>query len=298
MIAITGVSAAVANQSAKHKVFVEGSDDNAIDPIVIETLLRASGLPQVEVRAMGACDNVRSTAQALVQEHPSYYFIIDRDDCPVETVEKYWANFPNPKTHNLLVWRKREIENYFLDPEYLTKSKYLRREPAFVEAEILKEANKRIFMDAANLVLMSMHSAVGRPFVKHFADPDKFKKIHDGLNNLLALKEIGKKIKAVSSELNSNTIEQRYNEFLEACSGNKFPLEYGCGNWINLMSGKELFRAISARCFRVKNAVGKDIHGSEQNNEIAKSLLQDSTINQPDDFIDLVALIKNRVENS
>ncbi len=42
---------------------------------------------------MGACDNVRSTAQALVREHPSYYFIIDRDDYPAAMVEKYWANF-------------------------------------------------------------------------------------------------------------------------------------------------------------------------------------------------------------
>jgi hypothetical protein len=105
-----------------HKVFVEGSNDEEIDPIVIKELLRINGLTQVQVLVMGGCDNVRSAAQALFHEHPSYYFLIDRDDQDAQTVENYWLNFPDPATHNLLIWRKRELENYFIDPSYLQNS--------------------------------------------------------------------------------------------------------------------------------------------------------------------------------
>ena len=39
-----GVDATQALQSAKHKIFVEGSADEEIDPIVIGELLRVNGL--------------------------------------------------------------------------------------------------------------------------------------------------------------------------------------------------------------------------------------------------------------
>jgi hypothetical protein len=120
-----GGDAAGVLQSARHTVFVEGGHDGEIDPVIIGYLLKRNGLPQVEVRAMGSCENVRNAAHALVRHHPSYYFVIDRDDQDNETVERSWSDFPDLETDNLLIWRKRELENYFIDPEYIEKSEFL-----------------------------------------------------------------------------------------------------------------------------------------------------------------------------
>ncbi len=96
-------------QSAKHTVFVEGSNDEEIDPVVIRELLRINDLAQIDVKPMGHCYNVRSAVQALIRHHPSYYFLIDRDDQEEDAAERSWSDFPNPDTHNVIIWRKREL---------------------------------------------------------------------------------------------------------------------------------------------------------------------------------------------
>jgi hypothetical protein len=70
------------NQSARHKLFVEGSDDEEIDPVVIKELLDSNDLTSIQVSIMGGCDNVRSAAQALVYEHSFYYFLISQGKFP------------------------------------------------------------------------------------------------------------------------------------------------------------------------------------------------------------------------
>jgi hypothetical protein len=291
----SGVSALSALQTAKHLLFVEGSSDETFDPTVIRELLKANNTPQVDVQGMGACDNVRSAAQALIHEHPSYYFLIDRDDQDLTLVEAYWANFPDPTTHNLLIWRKREVENYFIEPDYIAQSTYLKVTLPVLRAAILKEANKRVFMDAVNLVIMSLHREVGRPFALHFRNPDDFKKESDGLNLLLGLGEIPAKRTSVSNELDPAMLGVRYQHHLDEITGGKIPLVYGTGAWLDLMSGKEIFRAIAGKCFQVRDLTGKLVQGRDQHNEIAKELLKRPLAHQPTDFQQLVALIRKRV---
>ena len=55
----------------------------------------------------------------MYPHHPTYYFLIDRDHHDIDFINRSWYNFPDPNTHNLLIWRKREIENYFLEPNWL-----------------------------------------------------------------------------------------------------------------------------------------------------------------------------------
>lgn len=71
MRTVVGGDPARISQGAQHRIFVEGSSDEAIDPVVISELLRVNDLTEIAVRAMGHCDNVRSAAQALVRHHPS-----------------------------------------------------------------------------------------------------------------------------------------------------------------------------------------------------------------------------------
>ncbi len=95
-------------QSARHTLFVEGRSPDSIDPIVLQELFK--GL-SVRVEPLGPSYHIKSAAEALYRQHPDYYFLIDRDHYYDDFVEKCWRNFPDPDTNNLLVWRKRELEN-------------------------------------------------------------------------------------------------------------------------------------------------------------------------------------------
>ena len=58
------VNATQINQNAQHKLFVEGKDNQEIDPTVIKELLDNNNLTAVSISTMGGCDNVRSAARA------------------------------------------------------------------------------------------------------------------------------------------------------------------------------------------------------------------------------------------
>ncbi len=285
------------NQNTQHKLFVEGKDNQAIDPIVIQELLKHNGLNAIEVQAMGECDNVRNAAQALIYQHSTYYFLIDRDDQELEKVEKSWESFPDINTHNLLVWHNRELENYFLNPEYICKSTYLKPN-IDIKKRILDECNLRIFLDAANLTIYKINRELQQePFktIRHFTDLTSFANKMNGENQLLEAFFTGDRINSLAGILGVENIKEIYSNFVEELSGGVFPLEYGAGNWLERMSGKEVFHIISNQCFEVKDASGNLLHGKEKNKQIAKQLVKLPIHEQPQDFQKLVEVLRNRI---
>ncbi|WP_295430134.1 hypothetical protein [uncultured Thiodictyon sp.] len=282
-------------QSAGHSVFVEGSSDEEIDPVIIKELLRINGLTQIDVRPMGGCENVRSAAQALIRHHPSYYFLIDRDDQDQAAVERSWSDFPNPETHNVIIWRKRELENYFIDPDYLMGSRFLKVPEPVLRQRILDECNRRLFLDGANLTLLALHRSVRTSFASHFANPDDFRTRSDGEKRLEELAALFDKATAVAATLSKNAVAVLYATFVDELSGGAIPLQYGVGSWLERMSGKEVFRCIAGTCFQVIAADKSTLQGKVQNKEIAKGLLELPIAQQPADFRQLVDLLRTRV---
>lgn len=282
-------------QSAGHSIFVEGSSDEEIDPVVIKELLRVNGLTQVDVKPMGGCENVRSAAQALIRHHPSYYFLIDRDDQDQAAVERSWSDFPNPNTHNVIIWRKRELENYFIDPDYLMGSRFLKVSEQELRQRILDECNRRLFLDGANLTLLARHRSVRPPFASHFANPDDFRTRSDGEKRLQETAALLDKETAVAATLSKSAVAVLYATFVDELSGGAIPLQYGVGSWLERMSGKEVFRCIAGTCFQVVAADKSTLQGKVQNKEIAKGLLALPIAQQPADFRQLVDLLRTRV---
>jgi hypothetical protein len=291
-----GVNATQVNQNSQHKIFVEGKDNQEIDPIVIKELLDNNDLTAVGVSTMGGCDNVRSAAQALIKEYPSYYFLIDRDDQDQETVDKSWRSFPNPDEYNMLIWHKRELENYFIDPDYIKKSKYLKPE-IDIRQSILDECNIRIFLNAANLTLYSIKRELRKPLpIRHFRNPDEFRDQNAGTLKLEGLAEaMDDRKMSVTTGLEKNAVNHRYIEFIQELSGGTIPLQYGSGAWLERMSGKEIFGVIANQCFEVKDIAGNLVTGKEKNKSIAKELTKLSLEEQPSDFQELIRLLKNKV---
>lgn len=291
-----GVDATQVLQAAKHKLFVEGKDNQAIDPAIIQELLNNNDLTAIEVQSMGSCDNVRSAAQALIHQHPAYYFLIDRDDQDLATVDQSWVKFPDPTAFNMLIWRKRELENYFIAPDYIEKSSFLKSD-IDVRQRILDVCCSRLFLDAANLTLLYLSRELRRPLaIGHFANPELFKDEGEGILQLeLLADQLEDKKTSIAGVLEKDFVKQKYFHFVNELSDGVFPLQYGSGTWLERMSGKEVFRVIANQCFQVRNASNVLLQGKEQNKQIAKELVSLTLSQQPSDFQDIVKLLKTRI---
>lgn len=287
------------DQAAQHKIFVEGKpNDIGIDAVVIRELLRNNKLSHVEVIQMNSCENVRNAAQALIKAHPHYYFLIDRDDRSLETVENSWRDFPNPEKQNILIWRKRELENYFLDPNYLARSNFLKVTPEQLKQEILETCRRRFYLDAANLTLMSIGKEVRQLFKipLFFREIDSFKSQENGEQQLenLILPKLQAMTAKINDERQDHFLKKRYCEFISELSGGVLPLQYGHGTWLERMSGKEIFHSIANNCFEVTTANNVILRGESKHKEIVKNLLRLPLEQQPADFQAVVSLLKIR----
>ena len=282
-------------QSAKHTLFVEGKNNQAFDPIVMKELLSNNGLGRITVQSIGHCDNVRSAAQALFYHHPSYYFLIDCDDNDDSTVEKSWNSFPDLSQHNLLIWKKRELENYFIEPTYLSNSQFLKTNLNDLKARILGECNQRIFIDAANFTILDLNKKITKKLRCNFSDFSKFKCKEDGEQALEQLTEMELKKNEIDEILTVDFVKQIYFEMLQKLSGGTFPLQYDCGTWLEQLSGKEIMNNIMNQCFQVQDRNDKYLQGKEKTKQVVKELLALPLNQQPTDFQNLVDLLQRRI---
>jgi len=278
-------------QSARHVLFVEGKDDSAIDPQVLGILLRGI----IRVVPLGACFHIRSAAEALFKHHPDYYFLVDRDHHDQAFVDKCWAEFPSPSVSNLLVWRRRELENYFLVPEYLGRSKYLAASIGVLKQTILACCRRRVFFDAANQVIVRIREEFKQSWVEQFQKVGEFRTREEAIARLTALPELESKKRCVAQQLRKRTITGLFTEVLEELTGGESSLQYGRGRWIELMRGKAILPSVVSKCFSVRDAAGATLQGPESVDELAKGLAREPMDVQPGDFQALEEMIRGRV---
>jgi len=291
----TNVPSEKVKQGASHVIFVEGNDDNSIDPFIINTLFTNHDI-FVDVKPLGASFHIRSAAQALHPHHPEYYFIIDRDHCSNEEVESTWSNFPDETKNNLLIWRKREIENYFLSIEYLMKSSYINCDCQKIEQCLLRIARERVFFEAANSVIIGCREEFKKKWIKNFDKVNDFKTKEDAIRNLITkIPEFSQRQEDLYQYTDVDNLEEKLNIILAEFYGGRENLEIGYGNWIDLMGGKQLLATVVNECFKVENTSEKRITGKDAINAVVKDLLRKPLCEQPDDFQQLCELVKKRV---
>ena len=284
---------------ARHVLFVEGRGDDAIDPTVLRELF---GI-RLRIEPLGASFSVTSVAEALHPFHPDYYFLVDRDHHSYEFVEQCWNNFPEAGKRNLLVWRRREIENYFLDPDYLERSKYLVGGARDLRESILDRAQRRLYLDAANCVIVRVREVLKQNRIQMFTDPEQFSTRDRSLQALndAQVSELARGV--VSENLSNESIERAFLDTLRTMTGEttetsaRDRLQFGTGEWIEMMKGKKLLAEIlSSNLFRVEDREGNIISGRQERNEITRDLLQRDESIQPLDFIELKRIINTRID--
>lgn len=274
--------------SAKHVLYVEGRDVNSVDPKILSNLLP----DEIRIEPLGPSFSVQSVAEALYKHHPTYYFLIDRDHHDDNFVEKCWSEFPNPETNNLLVWRRREIENYFLDPKFLAFSRYHCTTRKSLCKHIVQCARNRVYLDVANQVIVSIREALKRPWIPLFSDLSDFPTEQCALAQLRDANQFDLHRVRVSNLVSFNEIKNRFKYTLESMTGGQEDLIFGKGKWLHFIRGKKVLnQVINSNHFHVQGLTGR-----EKLNAIIKDLLREDFDSTPDDFIALRDLVKARID--
>jgi hypothetical protein len=288
-----GVREEEINQSAQHILYVEGENES-FDPKVLRVLLEE----KIDVKPFGPSSSIRSVAEAFRTKQPSWYFLVDRDHFDDRQVEESWQNFANPEKSNLLIWKRRQIENYFLDPSYLCLSKYCQSDEAVISDNIRSLCKKRVFIDAANLVIIIRRETLKSRWIEKFRDPDQFKTKDDAIKKLKDIPEIPRYKTKVSEVLKIDELVNDFEKTIIEITGGNDELVFGAGRWVELLEGKGIFSSISDQCFRVLDLSGKSVSGKEKCKDIAKDLLRKPLENQPNDFKELYSLINKKLQSN
>ena len=166
---------------AKPVLFVEGGDAGAFDPVTLSELLKQI----VRIEPLGSSFYISSVANALYPSHPQYFFLIDRDHHSDEFIEQCWNDFPLSNTRNLIVWRLREIESYFLDAGLLTLSIHCVGTKDEVRKKIFGCARDRMYFDVSNSTIVRLREEMKTTWVKKFINPLSFPSEDIAIKNLL-----------------------------------------------------------------------------------------------------------------
>ena len=278
----------------EHTLFVEGGDDS-LDPSVLGEILRGTG---IRIEPMGHSLAVRSVAEALHKYHPTYYFLIDRDHYGDSMVEDSWKNFPDPAKHNLLIWRRRELENYFIDPSYLAKSSFLVGKRGKLDRKILSIANERLFLEVVNLVIISIREELKKRWIELPSNPSDFPNKESALDRLVGMPAFANHRGKVEKQVSSAEIARRFNERYNMMTGGQYPVVFGTGNWLHMIKGKQVLHQLAnSDCFKVVDLNDIPVDQGSRVKDLVTNLLRQDLNDQPDDFKELVRLVGDKIAN-
>jgi hypothetical protein len=285
----TGTRPEEIRQAAEHTLFVEGLADDGFDSGVLLDLLWKT---KITIRGLGPSRYVKAAADALHPNHPHYYFLIDRDHNSDEEVEKSWQKFPDPSFSNLLIWRKREIENYFLTPDYFLLSPYANTTKEAYETILCQEAAKQVFLDAANMVITTIREQLKQEWIAHFETIAGFENADAARTRLIQLPNWEAQRKKSEKLLKRDAIEKQFSEHIKnLLDGEPLP-KLGKGRWLDLMHGKRLLKIMVSKCTHVTDRNGAVVNGKEKLRQFIRSLMELPFSQQPTDFQSLYNLMK------
>lgn len=273
-------------------LFVEGRKSS---PEMVA--LKAVVPDEVSVEPMGSSRDVRSGAEGLSEVHPNYYFLIDRDHLPEKQVEKAWREVTDPAASNLLIWRRREIENYFIDPDFAEHSDYLNVETENLRRELLKRCRQRLYLDVANSVVIELREQLKTTWIRPAGNPADYEDREGALESLMSRSEFREYPEAVSETLSREEIESLFNQFEQAFVGDAGSIDFESGEWLKRIAGKQILKELlnNTGAFRVTNRDDEVVQGDSATREFMANLAAKREV-WPADFTRLHDLLAEEVE--
>lgn len=271
------------NQGARYTLFVEGTFDQQ----VLTAFFNAHPLDvELRVQPFGSAISVRSAAEALHPYHPEYYFLVDRDHVDDDEVARSWEDFPDPRKHNILIWRRRELENYFLIPEYLLRSPFLRVDEERLRRCIREVCRRRLFLDAANHVITGLREGFKRKWIALLPDrPDQVRSRDAAQTRLENLEELPRRRDELAAAITPSALSERLGVVLRELGGEDGELLDQRGLWRERLRGKRVLPEVVQRCFQVWPEDGRvPLQGEASQREVAKNLVRRPLADQPEDL--------------
>lgn len=277
------------NNGSTRVLFVEGEEDS-IDCWVLRRLL------DIDIKPIGKSSEIRAASKAFQKVHPGYYFLVDRDHYGKEEVEKSWSDFKTGKG-NLIIWRKKEIENYFLDPEFLNRSCYIgTNKQQDIQDCLLRYARCQLYLSVVSQVIISVREELKYKWIKVPHNVSEYPDESTALKRLLGMKEFQEQGEKSVRVLDKAYLEERFRYYLSILKGDATSLEWGKGEWLSLIPGKKiLHRIFESDIFG--QIIGKNnqpLQGKQKWEAIIDDLMKQRD-ELPSDFKRLQDIISNRI---
>jgi hypothetical protein len=113
---------------------------------------------------------------------------------------------------------------------------------------------------------------------------DCFRNDMSNIKPLINMSELTRQQDKRSELVNISKLCELFNEILDKFAGQQETLDFGCGQWLQLMRGKKVLPSIIHHCFKVTDARGKLLQGPEKLTEVLKVLVRQPLEQQPEDF--------------
>jgi len=286
----------VSGQFRNHVVYLyaEG-DEDSLDPVILRHLF-ANATKSIVIRPIGSCNSVESVATAFQpydDEHQTAFFLVDKDYHHQGEVLD-WECFRNGDT-NLIVWRKKGLENYFIDLEFLQKSQFI-SQPNQLRQKLLEYCQQRLFLEIANYVIVNIRETLKKNWIQRQNQLELFSDYQSALNELFNMKEFQDLETRTCFSKIKKEICSLFERYYSEMSDGRTKLEYDRGRWLDMMDGKLILNYLlsSSGLFpQTLRETGES--GREKMNTIASSLLKSSAEEElPLDFTELKEMVIDR----
>ena len=279
------------NNGSTRYLFVEGCESSNDEALLKDVL------GNVNVRGIGSSSCIERAAAAFKADNRMFYFVVDRDHHTQKEVNQSWKDLRTDKS-NIVIWRKKEFESYFIDPEFLLKSKYIKSNVTadIIKNKIISIVNKQIYWYALCRTIISVRERIKAKWIElpSFGSRD-FNTRDKSLNVLLNSPELSSKLSDVRASLSASRISRIYDSELKKLTGGILPVQWGVGKWLELVPSKAILNSLicSSNLFiPVVSLDGKVLESKEAMHHIIKDIMSNPR-NVPSDFVELKTILEN-----
>ncbi len=198
----------------------------------------------------------------------------------------------------VLLWRRKELENYFIDPAFVVHSPFFDGNQQDLNSFLEREATKRVFLDAANYAVIKARDLCRMNWITIARETEAYQNREAAINKLLSRPEFERKLQADQELLSKEKLVHLFETRLQDMIAGQERCAMGQGRWLQLISGKKIMKSLfSLSMFNVTDRSGRSLQGTVKELQIAKSLMKLDEERLPDDFVELRRIVKQRIQS-
>ncbi|MDI9409001.1 MAG: hypothetical protein QM523_07135 [Candidatus Pacebacteria bacterium] len=268
------------NRAANHRLLVEGEFDQIFMEALFDEIIPVGRLGSRNILIVGA--------KAFSMIEPNFYFLIDRDHHSDEEVDSFWQKFPVANEPNILIWRRKELENYLIEPDVFCSSKSVTASKEQVTARLLEIVQGQIYFDTARLVVSEIRRNHDKSLNQAWGKFNKTMINHtNSINSIECIAVLIADLKSPETlkEFTETWLVNKYQEKFNLMTGGADTIEIGKGKWHELIQGKTIFNTLFHEFF--KSPIP---HKDHRHRQFAKDVLYDIQRLHPD-----ILEVKNKI---